>query len=50
MRFSNFVSYYCPATCDFVVVKMGMADRLTPFANNVLPFAVNLRGTAHIRK
>jgi hypothetical protein len=42
-RFSNFVSYSCPATCDFVVFKMGMTDRLSPFANNVLPFALNLR-------
>ena len=25
-------------------------DRLSPFANNVLPFALNLRGAAHIRK
>jgi hypothetical protein len=24
--------------------------RLSPFANNVLPFALNLRGAAHIRK
>jgi hypothetical protein len=25
-------------------------NRLSPFANNVLPFALNLRGAAHIRK
>src|ERR1700737_2018768 len=27
-----------------------ISDRLSPFANNVLPFALNLRGAAHIRK
>ena len=27
-----------------------ITDRLSPFANNVLPFALNLRGAAHIRK
>jgi hypothetical protein len=27
-----------------------LTDRLSPFANNVLPFALNLRGAAHIRK
>jgi hypothetical protein len=25
-------------------------DRLSLFANNMLPFALNLRGAAHIRK
>ena len=27
-----------------------ISDRLSPFANNVLPFALNFRGAAHIRK
>ena len=27
-----------------------ISDRLSPFANNVLPFALNLHGAAHIRK
>ena len=45
-----FVSFSCPATCDFVAFKRGMTDRRSPFANNVLPFALNLRGAAHIRK
>jgi hypothetical protein len=27
-----------------------ISDRLSPFANNVLPFALNLRGAVHIRK
>ncbi len=27
-----------------------ISDRLSPFANNVLPFALILRGAAHIRK
>ena len=27
-----------------------ISDRLSPFANNVLPLALNLRGAAHIRK
>jgi hypothetical protein len=26
------------------------SDRLSPFANNVLPFALNLRGATYIRK
>ena len=45
-----FVSFSCPAACDLVAFKRGMTDRRSPFANNVLPFALNLRGAAHIRK
>jgi len=48
--FGAFIIFSCPAVCDFLAFKMGMTNRLSPFANNVLPFALNLRGAAHIRK